>query len=228
VIDHDPIEELGDNLWRVEGALPGMALRRVMTVARMKDGRLVIHNGIALGDAEMKRLEDWGTPAVLVVPNGYHRLDAPAYKQRYPDIQVLCPAGSRKRVQEVVAVDGDYDDFEGDDTVSLKHVDGVGRAEGVMVVRSSDGVTIVFNDMVFNCPHGKGAAGFIFRYLADSTGGPRVSRLFRLVVVKDRAALRRELERLADTPQLKRIVVSHQDLIDSDAAGTLRAVAARL
>src|SRR5690606_38404698 len=81
--EHGPLERLEDNLWRVEGALPNMALRRVMTVVRMADGRLVIHSAIALPDELMAQIEAWGRPSYLLVPNAYHRLDAPAYKARY-------------------------------------------------------------------------------------------------------------------------------------------------
>ena len=46
--------------------------------------------------------------------------------------------------------------------------------------------------------------------------------------MKDRKALKRDLEQLAETPELQRIVVSHHRMIAEDAAQTLRDVAARL
>lgn len=94
-----------------------------------------------------------------------------------------------------------------------------------MLVRSADGVTVVFNDAVFNMPHGRGFTGWIFRHVTQSTGGPRVSRLFRLAVLKDRAAFRAHLERLADTPNLRRMIVSHQDMVEGDAAAAVRQAA---
>ena len=73
-----------------------------MTVVRLADGKLVIHNGIALEPAAMAELEAWGTPAYLIVPSPGHRLDAPAYKKRYPSLRVLTPKNARKKVEEVV------------------------------------------------------------------------------------------------------------------------------
>ena len=35
---HRPIEKLTENLWRVEGDVPGMPLKRVMTVGKRSDG----------------------------------------------------------------------------------------------------------------------------------------------------------------------------------------------
>src|SRR6266542_7018228 len=52
VLAHDPIEKLAENLWRVRGSLPRMTLKRVMTVARLDDGRLVVHSPAGgVGDA---------------------------------------------------------------------------------------------------------------------------------------------------------------------------------
>ncbi len=228
VLRHGPIEKLEPNLWRVTGTLQGMALKRVMTLARLEDGRVAIHSAIALDEPSMAEIEEWGSPAVLLVPNSYHRLDAPAYKARYPKIRVLCPRGSRAKIEEVVAVDGDYDAFEGDSTVTLQHLDGVRKAEGVMIVRAPSGITLVFNDAVFNLPHGRGMTGFIFRYITDSTGGPKVTRLFRWLAIKDRDAFKAHLRQLSETPDLTRIIVSHHRMITDRPAEVLREVAAAL
>ena len=40
VLSHDPLLKLADNLLWVQGSLPGMSLKRVMVVVRLKDGRL--------------------------------------------------------------------------------------------------------------------------------------------------------------------------------------------
>jgi len=228
VLRHGPIEKREDNLWSVTGSLPGMSLKRVMTVVRLDDGRLVIHSAVALDDDAMAEIEAWGRPGFLLVPNAFHRLDAPAYAQRYPDLKVLCPRGSRKKVGAVVRVDGHYDAFPEDSMVELRYLDGLREVEGVMIVRSDEGSTLVFNDAVFNMPHGEGIPGFIFRHLTASTGGPRVTRLFRVLAVKDKAAFKADLKRLADTPGLKRIIVSHHRTIVDEPAAVLRRVATAL
>jgi hypothetical protein len=227
VLGHEPIEELAENLWSVLGDLPSISLKRVMVVARMQDGRLLIHNAIALEEELMKTLEAWGAPAFIVVPNGWHRLDCAAYKERYPDARIVCPAGARKRVEQVVPVDLTYDEFQGDESVSLSHVPGMKDVEGVLTVRSAGGVTLVFNDLVFNVPHQSGVSGLIFRILG-STGGPKVTGLMRRFVIKDRKAVRERLADLAETPDLVRIIPGHGVRIEEDAAATLRRIAGAL
>jgi hypothetical protein len=227
VLEHRPIKKLTENLWKVVGTVPRMELKRQMVVARRSDGTLLIHGAIALNEASMAEIEAWGTPAFILVPNGWHRLDCVVYKQRYPSARVLCPAGSRKRVEQVIAVDGTYDDFPADDTVSLVAVDGIKQAEGVLRVVSEEGTTLVFNDLIFNLPHGRGLAGLIFRILG-STGGPKVTRIMRLFAVKDMRALKANLLQLAEEPGLCRIIPGHGRMIDEDPAMVLRGVAAAL
>lgn len=228
VLRHGPIERPDENLWYVTGSLPGMSLKRVMTLVRLDDGRLVIHSAVALDEGAMAEIEAWGRSAILLVPNAYHRLDAPAYLARYPDLEVYCPRGSRKKVEEVVRVHGSYDDFPENPTIALDYLEGVRNVEGVMRVRSNSGSTLVFNDAVFNMPHGRGVPGFIFRHITGSTGGPRVTRLFRMMAVKDKAAFRDNLQRLAGTPELKRIIVSHHEPITDRPAEILHQIAAAL
>lgn len=228
VLPHAPIEKLTENVWRVEGALEGMPLRRVMTLAKRTDGALVVHNAIALDDAAMADLDAWGEVGFIIVPNGYHRLDAPRFAARYPKARVLCPAGALAKVAKVASVNGDYADFPEDDAIRFETLDGTRGAEGAMIVRSRSGVTLVLTDAVFNMPHAKGAHGFVFRHITDSTGGPRVSRVFRMLVMKDREAFRAHLDRLASLPDLERIIVGHHETIAVEPARVLRDVAARL
>ncbi len=220
---HKPLEKLEANLWRVEGDLPGTKGRRVMTIAKLEDGRLVIHNGIALEEDLMKEIEAFGEPAYLVVPNGYHRLDAKIYKQRYPKMKVLAPAGGRKKVEQVVPVDATYDGTI-DDTVRLDHVRGLKDAEGVMTVKHGANVTLVLNDAVFNMPKIGGVMGFMLA----PTGEVAVPRVMRWFIVKDRRAFQSHLEELAKTPGLVRVIVSHGKVIAENPGEMLKAAASRL
>lgn len=222
VLEHGPLERLAENLHRVEGALPRMSLRRNMIIARMADGRLVIHNAIATNDATRAEIEALGTPAFLVVPNGFHRLDAPAYKKRYPTLTVLAPKGSRAKVEEKLPVDGTYEDFPSDDRVRLERVDGLADVEGAMIVRSDDGVTVVLNDAMFNMDRKRDVLGYLFTTIMGSAPGPRVSRLAKLALVKDKKALRASFERLAATPDLVRVIVAHEKVASgADAKAAL-------
>ncbi len=228
VLPHRRIEKLSSNLWRVEGDLEGMPLKRVMAIARRADGKLLIHNAIALSDEAMKEIEGWGEVGFIVVPNGFHRLDARVFHDRYPGARVLCPSGARKKVEEVVPVSGTYEDHPPDGVVSLETLEGTGAQEGVLIVRAEDGASIVLNDCIFNMPDAPGFTGFVLKHLTASTGGPRVSRVSRFFLVKDKSAFRAHLERLGALPGLTRVLVSHHETIDREPGKVLSQVAASL
>jgi len=219
---HGPLTKLADNLLWAQGTLPGMSLKRCMVVVRLNDGRLLIHNGIALDEAQMAELERFGAPAFLIVPNGGHRLDAPAYKQRYPALRVFTPRGSKRRVEELVQVDGGYEDFPHSDVVRLETLKGVAEAEGALIVQSEDGATVVLNDCMFNMDRKRDPLGFVFTTIMGSAPGPRVSRLAKLVFIKDKKALRADFERYAELPNLVRVIVAHEKVASgADARASL-------
>lgn len=228
VTPHGPIEKLSGRLWRVESKLPGMDMKRVMTIGKRADGTLVVHNAIALDDAEMKQLDAWGKVATIVVPNAFHRMDAKPFKDRYPEARVLCPAGGKAKVEKVVPVDGTYDDLADDGAVQLVHLEGTKQREGAMIVHDGADTSLVLNDAVFNMPHLAGFTGFMLKHVTASTGGPRVSRIAKWFVVADKPAFRAHLDKLAELPGLARVVVSHHETIADDASGTLKRVAAAI
>ncbi len=88
-----------------------------------------------------------------------------------------------------------------------------------MIVRSPDGQSVVLNDVVMNMDKKKDLLGYLFTSLFGSAPGPRVSRLARLLYVKDQPALRGHLERLAAMPDLVRLIVSHENVAHGAAAG---------
>ncbi len=224
VLPHQALQKHNASLWTVEGTMPSPGVRRVMTVARLRDGRLIIHNGVALEESAMKEIEAFGTPAAIVVPNSFHRQDAKVYKDRYPNAKVYAPSAAAKKVAQVVPVDGTLEDAPKDDTVQLTHIEGCKGREGVLEVKDGEDVTVVFNDMLMNVAPTPGIVGF----LVGPTGMVAVPRFAKWFLISDKSAFRSHMKRLSDQP-LRRIVVSHGDMISNAPGETLtRAVHAAI
>jgi hypothetical protein len=226
---HDDIRQLDEHLWEVTAPTPGSPVPRRMVVIRLTTGALVIHSAVRLRDPDMRRLESLGRPSYLIVPNQFHRIDAPAYKARYPAIAVLCPGPARKRVEKVVAVDGDYSRLPEDPRLRVETLAGSSLQEAVFIYTAASGeLTLIFNDTVFNLPdHLPGWKGWVVG-LIGSTGGPKVTGLGKLLAVADKHQLADHLRRLAALPELGRIIVAHGDVIDRAASECLKGVADRL
>lgn len=217
VLPHEPIRRLSDNLWTVDGMLGDIPRR--MTLVRLRDGRVLVHNAVALDEPQMKELEAWGDVAALLVPNAFHRQDVRIWKDRYPKAKVYCPSAATKAVKKVVDADGSFTDAPQDDTVRVRHLAGVGDAEGVLEVQGGDGLTVVLNDVVANSPPGK----FPMSFVLGPMGQPCVPRIVRWMLVKKKTDFVADLGGLATRDGLRRVVMSHGKVFEDDPKGQLQA-----
>jgi hypothetical protein len=229
VLPHGKLTAIDSEMLTVTGDIPMPVgnLERRMTVVRLQDSRLVIFSAIALDEDEMRGLENFGTPAFLIVPNGLHRLDAKIWKDRYPAMQVIAPAGARSTIEKAVIVDATCADF-GDPNVTLIAVAGTGEREFALEVRRPDGATLVLNDIVGNVREASGFGGWILRLMGFAGDEPHVPLPVKFVLIKDKSAVARQLRQWAELPSLKRVLVSHGSVMEDDPRGALRKLAASL
>ena len=225
VLPHEPIEAIDENILSVQGPL-GKFPRR-MTIVRLTGKRLIIHSGIALDEVEMARIEDFGRPVFYVAPSALHRMDVKPWKQRYPELTIICPPNARSKVEERVKVDSVAPDF-GDPAVQYVPVAGTAQREGALVVDGAQGTTLVLNDLIFNVRKQPGIAGLLFAVVGVTGPEPKAPKLVLRKIADDKNALRAQLEQWAKLDTLKRIIVSHGEIIDSDPRGTLLRIAASL
>lgn len=228
VLPHGSLTKLAENLYTVTGRLrmPLGETTRRMTVVVLSGGRLAIYSAIALSEPEMQKLEALGKPSYLIVPSAIHRLDVAAWRERYPEAVVLAPKGSRGKVGEVVSVDASSGDLD-DPCARLLPVPGTDEAEFAMLVETDSGKTLVVNDLIFNLPEIPGLAGLGLRLLGFGPGRPSMPKLIQKKLVKDREALRRQLEEWSQLGGLERVLVSHGAPIEHPQS-TLRDLASAL
>ncbi|GDX78570.1 hypothetical protein LBMAG42_03810 [Deltaproteobacteria bacterium] len=222
VLPHRPIEKHTERLWTVSGLMEN-GTQRTMSVIRLEDSRLLLHNAIALTDEEMAEIDGWGTVAGILVPNGFHRMDCRIMQERYPQAKVYAPAAAAKAVAKATPVHGTFADAPQDHTVRVAHLAGIKDREGVIEVASADGVSLVFNDMIMNIPPAKWPT----EWMVGPSGRVSIPRFARWFFVSDTAALRTDLERIAERSP-SRLVPGHGTIVTADVAGCLREAAALL
>jgi len=223
---HEGLTQVDDGILTVAGeiAMPIGNFPRRMTVVRLSDDRTAIFSAIALDEDEMARVEAMGRPSFLIVPSDHHRLDARIWKQRYPDIQVIAPPAAREAVEEAVPVDA-TEDIMADHQVRLIVVPGTGGHEAALEVRRDSGLTVVVNDVIANVahPHGVGAQ-IMARLFGFGVHAPQVPRSVRHGL-DDKPALAGQFAAWAADPSLRRVIVSHGDVIERHVADVLRTLA---
>lgn len=226
---HGKLTQVADTIWTVVGAIrmPLLSFPRRMTVVQLRDRRLVIYSAIALDDEQMSVLRALGDPTYLVVPNDHHRLDAWAWKQRFPSIVVAAPAGAREKVEDTVHVDTVAPDFA-DPNVQFATVLGTGDKEAALIVHGNAGTTLVLSDVIGNMPDEPGFRGWMLRTAGFAGEVARIPMVARLSMIRDREALRAQLETWSEMSDLTSVIVSHGNPIDQHPRQTLRRLAVSL
>ncbi len=225
VLPHGKLTRVNERIVTVVGDLkmPLMHLPRRMTVVRLKTGELAIFSAIALRDPDMAELEALGRPAFLIVPSERHRLDAPGYAQRYPNITVVAPRAGAEKIREVVRVDTSAPDF-GDPAVRYVEV----VADSALEVDGDDGLTIIVNDLIGDIHGESGLGGWLLRVMGFAGEEAHVPGPVKLTLGKHKGEVAQQFRRWAEREDLRRIIVSHGDTIMADPRGVLRTLAASL
>lgn len=208
---HQPLVKHESNLWTVEGSLRNSEIRRRMTLVRMNDGGVVVISPVPLNDESMRDIEAWGPVRILIPPNPFHDMDIGPYARRYPDAKVLCVPQIHKKIRARARVDGTLHDVPPNQGLRVETLEGTRADEPCFVVDNADATgtrSLIFTDAVFNQPHVGGTWGTLFRWLG-STGGPRVTKVFKTAAVKDRGAFRASMQRLFALPGVTRVVMAH-------------------
>jgi len=226
---HGHLTQVDDDILTVTGTIlmPAGRLPRRMTVVRLADGGLVIFSAMSLADDQMSVLEAFGTPAHMIVPNDHHRMDAKSWKERYPTIRVIAPAGAREKVEKLVLVDATFGAF-GDSAVRFVPVAGTAEKEAALEVHGAQGTTLVLNDLVGNIRGARGFSGWFLRLMGFAGDEPHIPLPIRRVMIESRGQVREQLLTWAAMTSLRRILVSHGEPIEDDPRGALRRLAQTL
>ena len=222
---HGKLTRVNERIVAVVGELkmPLLELPRRMTAVRLKSGDLAIFSAIALLESEMAELEALGRPAFLVVPSARHRLDAPGYAARYAGITVVAPRAGAEKIGQVVRVDTHAPDFD-DPTIRFVEIAG----DSALEVDCNDGLTIIVNDLIGDIHGESGLGGWLLRVMGFAGDEPHVPGPVKLLLGKHKSEVAQQFRRWAERADLRRIIVSHGDIIENDPRGVLRTLAASL
>ena len=142
-------------------------------------------------------------------------------------LKVYGPKACEAKMRVRAEIAGMLEDIPPDANVQITTVAGVKNGEPAIVVRSDGGrrVTLLVSDVLQN--NSRASIGLLPRLMGFS-GGPKVVPVFKMIFLKDKPALKRQLTEWAELPGLARLVPCHGDAVTSDVAEGLRAAAAAI
>jgi hypothetical protein len=224
VTKHGPLQKIDDNLWVVEGDVPGVPLKRRMSIIRMADGSLTFFHAMPLDDATLQEVKSLGRPAHLVLGHHQHAIDAHAFQQKL-GLLAYGPKACEDQLRNRVELSGTLETFPADASIHVESVPGTKLGETVVTVRSGDRTSLLFSDVIQNNP--KQTTVLPFRMMGFA-GGPKVPWVFRKLFIKDRGELKTVLAKWSAVPGLKRLIPFHGTIVEHNAAQSLAAAATAL
>jgi hypothetical protein len=225
VTKHSPIEKLEDNLWIVEGDVPGLPFSRRMSIVKRSDGTLLFFNAMPLEEPLLEEVKAWGKPSMLVVPHDQHMIDARPFAEKL-ELRVYGPKACEAKMRERADIAGTLEAIPPDPAVQIEPVPGVKNGEPALAVTSSGGrVSLLLADVIMNLR--KESIG-LFPRMMGFAGSAKVVPVFRMMFLKDKKALKSQFQRWADLSGLTRIVPCHGDVVSGDASQALRQASATL
>jgi hypothetical protein len=218
-----PPRALADNLWQVQGSLK-VPIPRNMTVWRAADGRLVLYSVIAMHDEGMRVLEGLGKPAFMIIPHKRHHMDAPFYKERYPDLRVL--AESRQPANGV-HIDGSVGELTALG-IRAGRIPGTSYEDIAVDFPVPGGRALCVCELLGNVAPAGVLLRIAMRLLGPPGGGFGIARAIRFREVVDRGEVRAWLQEQAARTDLEMLLVGHGPPIVGDVRAALARAATQI
>lgn len=219
---YDSLQEIAPSVYCIDGDWEKTTFRRRMTLLKLKDGGLVVHNPLRLKDEDYSKIDALGRVDYIVAPNKFHCSEPQFYKLRYPRAKVLVAREALPTVQKRCEIHGTLPEAWSPklrEEIGCMEFEGTRMlSENIFFHRASK--TLIVTDLVFNMhTEVKGAERVFFKLnRVYKRFGP--SRLFRYFFVdepKVAAESFRELMRW----DFDRVVMSHGEILQSGGKAAL-------
>jgi hypothetical protein len=218
-----PLRRLADDLWVAERPqrFYGLEVGTRMTVIRLANGDLLLHSPVRLDPGLRRELDALGPVRFTVAPNRVHHLYAGEVARAYPGTRLwVAPGLARKRPD--LHADGELgDEAPAEWRGQVDQTFFRGRPyENEVVFLHRPSRTLILCDLAFNFGPTAAAPTRLLMRLLRSYGHFGPSTLDPLLI-RDRAAARRSLERILSW-DFDRVIVAHGDVLERGGHEALR------
>ena len=215
------ITSLDDDLWVVHhpNRFLGMEFGVRMTIIRLASGGIMLHSPVPISDSLAAEIDQLGMVRYLIAPNLFHHLFVADAVARWPDAVLYAPAGlDEKRpdltIHRILGSDPLPDGIDGCTLAGMKPL-----SETVLFHAPS--ATLICCDLLLNITQPRGLWAKLYLTLNGINGRPGVSKVLAKSAFKDTRALRGSIDEILEWP-FERLIVSHGDVLETDAAPILR------
>lgn len=207
--------QLADNLWEVRGAWSNKLGRR-MTIVRVGNGDVFVHNAIRLTPPDLAWLKGLGRVRGVIAPNKFHCTDGGWLARACPGASIYAPPNKFAHFEAQDLEPQDVaTDFPAEVACDLECIPmhGTRIAESAFIHHPSR--TLILCDLAMNMENVfSGVEGAIMRW--NRVGGRfGVTRLTKYFFASDKKALVASYRRLLER-DFDRIVVNHGAVLETN------------
>ncbi|MEK6577937.1 MAG: hypothetical protein AABZ55_01805, partial [Bdellovibrionota bacterium] len=207
---YGPLVNWAPGVWIRDGEWFGSPFRRRMTVIKLENGKIWIHNPFDLDSNDVEALRSLGTVSGVLAPNTIHSSDLSTFVSHFPNIQVFAPKTVARKVQGAL----DWNALPQLKDITWKPVLGTRIDELLLLHKPTR--TLIATDLVFNMPENsfKGLEKTIMRWNGiDGQFGP--SKIFKFLFVNNRNLFEKSIQETFEY-DFDRILMNHGNPILSD------------
>ncbi len=202
-----------DNLWVIDGDFShGMGRR--MTVIKMANENLLVHNAIKLRPDSLTWLNTLGQVATIMIPNAFHAVDALWFSEQYPEATIYAPKKKQQMLSDAERTHKPLEEFPQSADFESIYIEGTVAQEIALLHKPSR--SLILTDMAFNLMHIDGFMTKLFASLFNINGRFGPSRLMKWAFVKDKQRFYHSIRAVFDL-DFDRVIVNHGDIFENDA-----------
>lgn len=193
-----------------------------MTVIGLASGDLFLHSPVHLSDSLRGELDALGKVKYVIAPNRFHHLHIGEYAKAYPEAELYAAPGLPEKRRDIrftgVLAHGAEYGWQGE----VEHLSfgGIPILNEVVFFHAKSR-TLIFADLIFHFSHDLSTAQSIFARVDDVYKEPKVSRLTRLLFLKNKTEARRSADRVLSW-DFDRVLLAHKDVVEKDGYEAVR------
>lgn len=207
--------ELAPNLWEIQGDWTNKFGRR-MTVVRLTDGRVFVHNAFRLRQKDLKWLKSLGSVVAVLAPNAFHTSDAGWMKNQFPYSDLYVPQAKIKSFKQLgFDCKNINKDFPPEFQDELKCIPSQGTRFEEAVFIHVPSKTLILCDMAFNM--GNVYSGFEKWLMSLNRVGNRFgpSKLMKIAFTKNTNQVKATFKEIL-RHDFDRVIVNHGDVLETN------------
>ena len=216
-----PPREIAPSLWTLDGAWSN-SLGRRMTVLRLRNNEVWIHNPMQLMEADLNWLASLGFVRGIIAPNKWHVSDLCWMSEKFPQAQIACPQSfldKNTQLQERVLFTTDVPYVTPCRELEFFAVPGI-RIEETVVFHPLTRSLIVCDLMMNMKAEGSGLQRTLFK-LNNMGDCCAPTRILKWAFTSDSSELLAFVEQMAELNP-RRIIVNHGEIFEGEGGNQIR------